>query len=688
MRYIMATDSDDSSFPFPNKRRKTLSSTSKSKIQDNPNHSHFEAQEQLQWPANSNSPCMICLSDSAKSIRGIIDCCDHHFCFVCIMEWAKIESRCPICKRRFSTIHRPFKDGVFYRERVVKVPARDQIYTPYGNTTAGPSDPFSQVLCSICHQMTDDSLLLLCDLCDSASHTYCVGLGFTVPEGDWFCHDCTVCRTQLVNREMHADSDSEKVIPTPEEHVTIFNIVREPNSPAVAREATKSSNLNLLSPPVAPDRGNSIVVEVNGPAARTLQNVADGTTQSGARTLQRCRDVHSHIQALRENWHAFRNGSLSFSSLSSKPGCGSGQKLNIRAISHERSDQQNSSSSTSCQQLTTEASFPGSSGHNRSSHDIDKAWKMLFKAKSIQHNLEKPSCTNQVSKLHSSTGKAAKDAPSSCSTFHSLKNKQFGAEDVGRIAMKKHYDRYSPEKDIGNCQSGKVKKQKQSSVTTKETVESSESEGVAATHSLASFKSSFSRNKWSGIQGNVCAKNGSRLLQGYVNGASLNFTDKDNESTCSMSLVGSMPRVADSLYAKTDLSTSVPGEVDYSNERVRSGKDLTESNAVKDDEAKSEIRTLVKLNLKLLSRDKKLGIHVFKEIARLATHTILAACGLEHRMSGVHPFPSSVCRHTEHIQQLHKSTLMPNSCRECFCIFVKDVVSSVMFQKVSCNESN
>ncbi|GLT52883.1 hypothetical protein SLA2020_261950 [Shorea laevis] len=102
-----------------------------------------------------------------------------------------------------------------------------QIYTCYGNTTAGPFDPFSQVQCSVCHQMTDESLLLLCDLCDSASHTYCIGLGFTVPEGDWFCHDCTVCRTEHMNREMHADSDNENVTSIAEEHVTIFDIVRE-----------------------------------------------------------------------------------------------------------------------------------------------------------------------------------------------------------------------------------------------------------------------------------------------------------------------------------------------------------------------------------------------------------------------------------------------------------------------------
>lgn len=32
---------------------------------------------------------------------------------------------------------------------------------------------------------------LLCDLCDSAAHTYCVGLGREVPDGDWYCRSCS-----------------------------------------------------------------------------------------------------------------------------------------------------------------------------------------------------------------------------------------------------------------------------------------------------------------------------------------------------------------------------------------------------------------------------------------------------------------------------------------------------------------
>lgn len=71
--------------------------------------------------------CGICLSEEGKSIRGYTDSCDHYFCFICIMEWAKVESRCPLCKRRFSAIRRPVKDGVFATERIVNVPIRDQV---------------------------------------------------------------------------------------------------------------------------------------------------------------------------------------------------------------------------------------------------------------------------------------------------------------------------------------------------------------------------------------------------------------------------------------------------------------------------------------------------------------------------------------------------------------------------------
>lgn len=77
------------------------------------------------------------------------------------------------------------------------------------------------------------------------------------------------------------------------------------------------------------------------------------------------------------------------------------------------------------------------------------------------------------------------------------------------------------------------------------------------------------------------------------------------------------------------------------------------------------------------------GAARFKEVARIATHSILAACGLEHSKSSARSFTSSssICRHSEQIKQLRQSKLMPNSCQKCFYTFVHNVVNSVMIEK-------
>jgi len=48
------------------------------------------------------------------------------------------------------------------------------------------------VVCAECQEAGDERLLLLCDGCDAAAHTYCVGLGRSVPRGDWFCEMCSI----------------------------------------------------------------------------------------------------------------------------------------------------------------------------------------------------------------------------------------------------------------------------------------------------------------------------------------------------------------------------------------------------------------------------------------------------------------------------------------------------------------
>lgn len=65
-----------------------------------------------------------------------------------------------------------------------------QVYQPTEEEIRRWLDPYENVVCIECNQGGDDSLMLLCDICDSSAHTYCVGLGREVPEGNWYCGGC------------------------------------------------------------------------------------------------------------------------------------------------------------------------------------------------------------------------------------------------------------------------------------------------------------------------------------------------------------------------------------------------------------------------------------------------------------------------------------------------------------------
>ncbi|KAF5739895.1 RING/U-box protein putative isoform 2 [Tripterygium wilfordii] len=136
--------------------------------------------------------CGICFSEEDKRrLRGTLDCCSHYFCFTCIMEWSKVESRCPLCKQRFKTITKPARSAVVgLRDVLIQIPERDQVYQPSEEELRSYLDPYENVICAECHEGGDDGLMLLCDLCDSSAHTYCVGLGWQVPEGNWYCEGC------------------------------------------------------------------------------------------------------------------------------------------------------------------------------------------------------------------------------------------------------------------------------------------------------------------------------------------------------------------------------------------------------------------------------------------------------------------------------------------------------------------
>lgn len=48
-------------------------------------------------------------------------------------------------------------------------------------------------LCYVCGRGDNENVLLICDNCDFyCCHIYCdPSLNNTIPEGDWFCRNCT-----------------------------------------------------------------------------------------------------------------------------------------------------------------------------------------------------------------------------------------------------------------------------------------------------------------------------------------------------------------------------------------------------------------------------------------------------------------------------------------------------------------
>ncbi|KAF9669871.1 hypothetical protein SADUNF_Sadunf13G0009600 [Salix dunnii] len=236
--------------------------------------------------------CGICLSEEDKRrLRGTLDCCSHYFCFTCIMEWSKVESRCPLCKQRFSTIAKSGRSamGVDLRNMVIEVPKRDQVYQPTEEEIRSYIDPYENVICKECHEGGDDGLMLLCDLCDSSAHTYCVGLGRQVPEGNWYCDDCRPVAL--------GSTSSQAQDPLHDQWNSSNNIFNRP-SPIMNLEGGLDPNLESSPRLTIPQVFGSL----SSPRFLTGDShVASPVSVAGASTVSGRRHLHRHIRILLSN---------------------------------------------------------------------------------------------------------------------------------------------------------------------------------------------------------------------------------------------------------------------------------------------------------------------------------------------------------------------------------------------------
>lgn len=161
-----------------------------------------------------------------------------------------------------------------------------QVYQPSEEELRSYLDPYENVICTECHEGGDDGLMLLCDLCDSPAHTYCVGLGREVPEGNWYCEGCRPVAL--------GSSSSLAQARLSDQRTASGNLSRA--SPG-RNYTVEGLDLNLVSSP------RTIVAQAFGnvPSPRFPVGgfqASSPVSGAGAPTLSGRRLIHRHIQQL------------------------------------------------------------------------------------------------------------------------------------------------------------------------------------------------------------------------------------------------------------------------------------------------------------------------------------------------------------------------------------------------------
>lgn len=237
--------------------------------------------------------CGICLSEEHRgTIQGILNCCSHYFCFACIMEWSKVESRCPLCKRRFVTITKTLRPDstLEMRRHVIRVQKRDQVYQPSEEELRVLLDPYENVVCMECHLGGDDNLMLLCDICDSSAHTYCVGLGKEVPEGNWYCDCCKLAgEGSLLSQVLDTHGASSSLMC----HSDVEEKASNPQNSSILQRS-----ISLQGQP------SSLGPDLNAPPINFMESTAvsvPSASGTGASTLYSRRAIRRRIRVFMSN---------------------------------------------------------------------------------------------------------------------------------------------------------------------------------------------------------------------------------------------------------------------------------------------------------------------------------------------------------------------------------------------------
>ncbi|KAA0042667.1 Zinc finger, RING-type [Cucumis melo var. makuwa] len=151
--------------------------------------------------------CGICMDVIVD--RGVLDCCQHWFCFVCIDNWATITNLCPLCQKEFQLITCvPVYDTIGSNKVDEESFGRNDDWCFEGKSNVSFPSYYIDENAVICldgdgckirngsgftEGESDLDTSIACDSCDTWYHAFCVDFDpDDTSESTWLCPRCGI----------------------------------------------------------------------------------------------------------------------------------------------------------------------------------------------------------------------------------------------------------------------------------------------------------------------------------------------------------------------------------------------------------------------------------------------------------------------------------------------------------------
>ncbi|KAI4868960.1 hypothetical protein F4820DRAFT_456095 [Hypoxylon rubiginosum] len=195
------------------------------------------AQPQLQPKSPLRNTSDVTDYNNQDNKIAVIQVCGHALHDACLQEWTGKANSCPICRQAFHLVHVYDKvGGTLLSSYQVEDKKQVAEFDPQAWLDENPEIEEEEKECPLCGRADNESLLLLCDSCDSAYHTYCVDLQ-GVPRGHWFCMECVSTGNDIVAEHLQdPDADSADFSDVTSEYM--------PRTQATMRRARRQARSN------------------------------------------------------------------------------------------------------------------------------------------------------------------------------------------------------------------------------------------------------------------------------------------------------------------------------------------------------------------------------------------------------------------------------------------------------------